>query len=318
MPFRAFLVRWLRHCQDGWRDYGTGRSGFTRFTHQDMATTKPTSLGNISGHFGRFSDASFAWGGRLLHHFGRNPVVEIVLECSHLAKTIYLEIVDHLIWTPVFEANSTVGTPSYLSPEICKNNPYGVKAGIHLFGGVETFEFCHSPDFPFPNKGRASGKSNRAKDMGDCRVMFSQWISCVAGKPRRNLHSNWWSMCFCQADVWSLGVVLYEMSCFEGVADWCAGKPTEPSLGWISKANRKTGVTKKFISDQKKWDTNPQPCSPDTTYLSIPSIDRLGRCLSKRAIFQPWPCRFARWTSSHCPKDFSWTTQRVGQGLSNE
>ena len=49
-----------------------------------------------------------------------------------------IPIVDHLIWTPVFEANSTVGTPSYLSPEICKNNPYGVKAGlIHLFGGVE-------------------------------------------------------------------------------------------------------------------------------------------------------------------------------------
>ncbi|CAJ1445351.1 unnamed protein product, partial [Effrenium voratum] len=26
------------------------------------------------------------------------------------------------------QANSTVGTPSYLSPEICKNNPYGFKA----------------------------------------------------------------------------------------------------------------------------------------------------------------------------------------------
>ena len=65
-----------------------------------------------------------------------------------------------------------------------------------------------------------------------------------------------------QADVWSLGVVLYEMSCLKaGLRFWSHGKQQQ-------QLKRKNGV----------------------------------RCLSKRAIFQLWPCRFALWTSSHCPK----------------
>ena len=32
------------------------------------------------------------------------------------------------------QANSTVGTPSYLSPEMCKNNPYGMKVRVSRLG----------------------------------------------------------------------------------------------------------------------------------------------------------------------------------------
>ena len=165
-----------------------------------------------------------------------------------------------------------------------------------------TFEFCHSPDFPFPNKGRASGKSNRAKDMGDCRVMFSQWISCVAGKPRRNLHSNWWSMCFCQADVWSLGVVLYEMSCLKA---WQTGAlENQLSLLWAGfprQIARQGSQRNSFPTKKNGTQTHSHVHLIQRTFPFPASTDWAG-ALSKRAIFQPWPCRFARWTSSHCPK----------------
>jgi hypothetical protein len=90
-------------------------------------------------------------------------------------------------------------------------------------------------------------------------------------------------------------------------------------LGWISKANRKTGVTKKVISDQKKWDTNPQPCSPDTTNVPFHSQHRpIGQVPFQASNLPAMALQICTMDFKPLPEDFSWTTQRVGQGLSNE
>ncbi|CAJ1349432.1 unnamed protein product [Effrenium voratum] len=49
------------------------------------------------------------------------------------------------------QANSTVGTPSYLSPEICKNNPYGFKADVWSLGVVLYEMICLKVPFQASN-----------------------------------------------------------------------------------------------------------------------------------------------------------------------